>query len=276
MSALADVRWFVTATELHALLLEDELIKAWWPPYNRRQKRLLRYCQLSFTADPFPRLIVCGIPRQGDPAAPPSGAAFGPFPDARRAELLRDLVNEELGLRSCHRSEPDRTCIRVALGTCSAPCQGEISPAEYRKIVTVAASLFSGDAGELLERLRERMQRQSDALAFEQAARTRDVLVFFEHYLARARFLAQFCGGRTLVWGMAPRDHCWLFERGEPIASWARRSDDEDEATARHLLSAAPPNPADPTRLDARSYDRALVLLSWLAADRARRCFRSL
>lgn len=55
-----------------------------------------------------------------------------------------------------------------------APCQNKVTPQEYQEIVKQAELFLSGKQSELLKKIKEQMQKYSDSLQFEKAAKLRD------------------------------------------------------------------------------------------------------
>jgi excinuclease ABC subunit C len=69
-----------------------------------------------------------------------------------------------------------RPCLYYHIDQCLAPCAGKADPAEYAERVREARLFLEGRDEELHAVLRERMDTASRALAFERAARYRDML----------------------------------------------------------------------------------------------------
>ena len=55
-----------------------------------------------------------------------------------------------------------------------APCQNLVTPEEYKAIVKQAELFLSGKQSELMEQIKKQMQKYSDSLQFEKAAKLRD------------------------------------------------------------------------------------------------------
>ena len=55
-----------------------------------------------------------------------------------------------------------------------APCQNKVTPEEYKGIVKQAELFLSGKQSELMKQIKEQMQKYSDSLQFEKAAKLRD------------------------------------------------------------------------------------------------------
>lgn len=62
---IESVEWIPCETELHALILEDELIKRFRPQYNSRLKNCLKYVYVRFDDAPFPAPSLVEAARAG-------------------------------------------------------------------------------------------------------------------------------------------------------------------------------------------------------------------
>ncbi|HOC90007.1 MAG TPA: GIY-YIG nuclease family protein [bacterium] len=128
-----ELSWLETNSELYALLLEDQLIKAHWPAGNVRQKEYLEYAWLAFSAEALPRLQVIDARQRGQFAA-----VFGPFHDLYHARDMADLVQMRFRLRTCTAVRTEG-CLQGEMRKCSAPCRAPAAEERYRLAVTRAA-----------------------------------------------------------------------------------------------------------------------------------------
>jgi len=67
-----------------------------------------------------------------------------------------------------------RPCLEYQIERCTAPCVGLISEEDYAIDVRDTLMFLDGDGGQLIEALAQRMEKASDNLEFERAARYRD------------------------------------------------------------------------------------------------------
>jgi len=73
---------------------------------------------------------------------------------------------------------------------CLAPCCGLFTASQYRKIVTEATLFLEGRSGRLVRQLRSRMERASEGLDFEEAARIRNKISAIETTLEKQRIVS--------------------------------------------------------------------------------------
>ena len=161
----------VTASEIEALLLEQNLIKRHRPRYNVLLKDDKSFPFIHLTAHEYPRLEFF----RGSRKEP--GRFFGPYPStvATRESLL--LLQKLFCIRPCEDTffaNRSRPCLQYQIQRCSAPCVGLISKEAYAQDVSDATRVLEGRNDEVIADLRRRMDAAADRLRFEAAARLRD------------------------------------------------------------------------------------------------------
>ena len=144
VDVIAGLDFIVTDTEVEAFILEDTLIKRHQPKYNIDLKDSKSYAYIHIPDEPYPRIHVARGP-DGD------GRYYGPFVSARESDDLLRLLKRLFGLRPCRRL-PRRPCRRAHIGSCSAPCTGNISEEDYQERVRRAEAVLKGDIAGLSRR----------------------------------------------------------------------------------------------------------------------------
>ena len=162
----------VTHTENEALILESNLIKEYRPRYNIlfRDGKSYPYIFISSEHD-YPRF------RYHRGSLKARGRYFGPYPGAGAVKRTLNLIQKLFLIRSCEDSvfaNRSRPCLQYQIKRCSAPCVGLVSKDDYARDVEHAMLFLEGKNEQVIGALTEPMQRASDALEFEQAARLRD------------------------------------------------------------------------------------------------------
>jgi excinuclease ABC subunit C len=204
----------VTASEIEALLLEQNLIKRHRPRYNVLLKDDKSFPFIHLTAHEFPRLEFFRGSRKE------AGRFFGPFPStvATRESLL--LLQKLFWIRPCadtffaNRSRP---CLQYQIQRCSAPCVGLVTQEAYAQDVSDATRVLEGRNDEVIADLRRRMDVASGGLRFEEAARLRDQVGMLKQVQASQSVTRM--GGRdadAVAVASAGADHCVsvVFVRG--------------------------------------------------------------
>ena len=175
VSLIARFEYIVTDSELEALVLENNLIKENSPKYNTLLKDDKTYPYIKVTVgEDFPRILFSRQMKKD------KSKYFGPYSSAAAVKDTIELLNKLFWLRTCNRSLPrdignDRPCLNYHIKQCLAPCQGYVSKEEYRKQVAGALDFLNGNYRGILKDLETKMQEASAQLAFEDAARYRDL-----------------------------------------------------------------------------------------------------
>ena len=182
---VADIEFFVTATELEALVLECNLIKEHRPHFNVRLKDDKRYPYIKVNwQNPFPAIEVTREMRQ-------DGARYyGPFTNVQAVHQTLDFLRRVFPYLTCKRNiagEDQRACLYYHIKRCSGPCIGAISKEEYRASVWQTCLFLEGKTEEILEQLGDQMREAAERLDFEQAAFIRDQIAAIERVVARQR-----------------------------------------------------------------------------------------
>ncbi|HVT34123.1 MAG TPA: excinuclease ABC subunit UvrC [Nevskiaceae bacterium] len=161
----------VAATEDEALLLECNLIKDLAPRYNVMLRDDKSYPYLKITAHEYPRITFYRGARSGP------DQLYGPFASAYAVRESLQTLQKLFRLRPCSDSffsNRRRPCLQYQIKRCSAPCVRQVTPDDYARDVANAQRLLQGKEDELGRELGEQMERASESLEFELAARLRD------------------------------------------------------------------------------------------------------
>ena len=167
---IRDFSYVITGNELEALVLEANLIKQYKPHFNiiLRDDKNYPYLKLT-TNEEWPRLeVVRKIKKDGS-------LYFGPYIPAGGMWEALSFIRKNFHLRPCRYAldKPIRPCVQYQMGRCPAPCAGFIGRDEYLKTVEDVRLFLAGKKKNLLAGLEERMERFSEELRFEDAARIR-------------------------------------------------------------------------------------------------------
>ena len=141
-----------------------------------------RYNVLLRDDKSFPYILIAGghaaprlIKHRG--ARSIRGDYFGPFANAGAVVRTLNAMQRAFLLRTCSDSYYDnrtRPCLLYQIKRCSAPCTGEIAPADTPSWSTQARDFLSGRSRAIRQRLARDMTAAAETLDFEKAARLRD------------------------------------------------------------------------------------------------------
>lgn len=200
---IVNVEVTVTETELEALLLEQNLIKEYKPPYNilLRDDKSYPYIFLS-SNDEFPRLSFHrGAKRR-------KGEYFGPFPGVQAVRESMSFLQKTFRVRQCQDSffkNRSRPCLQYQIKRCNAPCVGLIEKDEYQRDVRHTQMFLTGENPSLMKELEQAMDKASSELAFEDAATYRDQIAAMRQ--VQAQQVIESGNGNIDVLGFAMEDN---------------------------------------------------------------------
>jgi excinuclease ABC subunit C len=171
---ICDIEFIVTDSENEALVLESNLIKAHQPHFNVLLKDDKKYPYLCITwSETYPRIFITRQRRLRSPL----DRFYGPYVDVGLLRRTLSLVKRVFPLRQrplpLHR---DRTCLNYDIGRCPGVCQQKIGSHDYHQTLRQVAMVFQGRNDDLMQLLREQMERYAERLDFEAAAAVRDQL----------------------------------------------------------------------------------------------------
>lgn len=176
VSQIDHFEYIVTDSELEALVLESNLIKEHRPKYNTMLKDDKTYPYIKVTlGEAYPRVLLARRMKKD------SSKYYGPFPTVGAVRDMIDLVHKAFLIRDCSRRLPEnqgkeRPCLYYHIGQCQAPCQGYITPEEYRKNVNRAVDFLNGNVRTIVEELKTKMAAASLEMRYEEAAACRDLI----------------------------------------------------------------------------------------------------
>lgn len=171
VSQIERLEYIITNTEVEALILESHLIKKYKPKYNILLKDDKKYPYFLITDEDFPRITIVRKKNMN----PEKGRYYGPYTDIRAMHATLDFLKKIFPLKQCKTPKfKDRPCLYYQIGRCMAPCQNKVTSEEYKNLVNQAELFLSGKQSELLKQIKEQMQKYSDSLQFEKAAKLRD------------------------------------------------------------------------------------------------------
>ena len=171
VSQIDHLEYIITNTEVEALILENHLIKKHKPRYNILLKDDKKYPYFLITDEDFPRISIVRKKNMN----PEKGRYYGPYTDIRAMHSTLDFLKKIFPLKQCKTPKfKDRPCLYYHIGRCMAPCQNKVTSEEYKNLVSQAELFLSGKQSELMKQLMEQIQKYSDSLQFEKAAKLRD------------------------------------------------------------------------------------------------------
>lgn len=169
VSHIADFEYIITANEIEALVLENNLIKKHKPPYNIMLKddKSYPFVRINIKQD-FPKVeVVRKLKNDG-------AKYFGPYMQGITSKDILQLVESAFCLRSCSHDlsrlpKSHRPCLNYHINRCLAPCDGHCSKEAYAKQIEGVISFLSGNDKKVAALLEEKMTAAAEREDFELA-----------------------------------------------------------------------------------------------------------
>ena len=162
----------VVNSETEAFLLENNFIKKYKPRYNVVMRDDKSYPFIFLSDHQHPRLSFHRGPQKK------KGEYFGPYPSAWSVRESLRSMQRIFPVRQCEDSyyrARSRPCLQYQMQRCSAPCvEGYVTDEEYKEQVNFARLFLKGKNQQVIGSLVEKMEKASESLNFEAAARYRD------------------------------------------------------------------------------------------------------
>jgi len=171
---IAEFEYIVTDNELESLVLENNLIKKYFPKYNVKLKDNKTYPYIKITSgEKFPRVFLTREHIKD------KSKYLGPYPSATAVRETLDAAHMIWPLRKCQKVFPrdinrERPCLNHHIGKCLAPCAGNVTEDEYAAVLEDALSFLNGKYAGILERFERQMSELAAEMEFEKAAEIRD------------------------------------------------------------------------------------------------------
>ncbi len=162
-------------TELEALILENELIKKYRPPFNvvMRDDKSYLYIRITTNED-FPRVLLARkVTKDG-------AKYFGPYASSGTVYEVLKLINRVFPLCTASSFKDKRACLNYHLKICPGVCVGKVKSRDYHKTIDQVVRFLQGNYPSVIRGLKKQMADLSDKKEFERAARIRDGLKAIE------------------------------------------------------------------------------------------------
>ncbi len=213
VSAIEDIEFIVTETEIEALILENNLIKKHKPRYNILLKDSKTHPYIRVTMkERYPRLEKVRKVSFRD-----GNLYFGPFPNEYDLTRIVDLLSRNFrlctskkGFAAAAPGKKIRPCLKYHLGICQGICQGAVTPEEYSVSIHKAVEVLSGRSDPDFTGLEKQLKSLADSFRFEEAAEVRDTLTALRRFFENQK--VEFVKPLNLdFWGMCEANDRLIF-----------------------------------------------------------------
>ncbi|MGI6711823.1 MAG: GIY-YIG nuclease family protein [Bacillota bacterium] len=189
-------KYFVTDTELDALINECRLIKKIKPRYNRLMKNSGKYIYIKISCEQYPKVIK--VNEKADDEA----QYFGPFTSPHRVDAVLQYLNESYPIRKCPNPglvKRPNGCLYQQLGSCLGVCTGQVTPEIYRIHIENICRLLNGNDAAAVPALLKKLDRAVEHLNFEKAAQYREYFFGLKHIFAKQRLIHSASKNRNIL-----------------------------------------------------------------------------
>ena len=182
------IEYIVVASEVDALLLENNLIKKLQPRYNVMLKDDKTYPWICIKNERFPRVFSTrNIVKDGS-------EYFGPYSSTRSMKVLLELIKQLYPLRSCKfnlteeniNNSKFKVCLDYHIKKCLGPCEGLQNEQDYIQSVTEIRNILKGNTRSIIQPLKTQMQDFAANFEFEKAQEIKEKLEALENYQSKS------------------------------------------------------------------------------------------
>ena len=160
-------------SELEALLIEAELIRAYQPQFNVLLKDDKSNLYIQVTDEIFPKVLK--VRKREIDTKQLKGTILGPFPSAYKVtEVLKIARSIFPWCNQSSASKYTKPCFYYHIDLCPGACTEEISPEEYQENITELILFLRGKKKTVLTNLQQKMKAAVVLEKFEKAAKLRD------------------------------------------------------------------------------------------------------
>lgn len=195
---IADIEYTIASSELEALVLETNLIKAFRPRYNVLMKDDKNFAYIKITTEEdYPRILIVRKVLKD------KAKYFGPKTTASRIYSTLNILRKIFPFRTCQLQIEDLgpapegdinkkrivkvtkagikyPCLDLHIKRCLAPCVGKPDKEEYRQLIKKIIEFLEGKYQHIVEELKKQMLVAAKNKRFEQAAKIRDKILSIE------------------------------------------------------------------------------------------------
>ena len=193
VSKIWDISYTVVNTEEDALLLENSLIKKYYPRYNVLLKDGKTYPSICITKEYFPRVFKTrNINKK-------FGTYYGPYSHVTSMETILDLINKLYKPRTCRfpitkegiEEKKYKPCLEFYIHNCDGPCIGKQSYEDYQEKIRQAREILKGNTREIRKMLYEQMAAKAAELKFEEAELLKRKYIMVDNFCSKSEVVSQ-------------------------------------------------------------------------------------
>jgi excinuclease ABC subunit C len=168
------IRTQVLKSELQALLIEAELIRAHQPFYNSLLKDDKSRLYLFFTKEDYPKLLRLRKTDLKKKQYQKPLAILGPFASAYKVDELLKIVRPIFPWCNKKNKKENKACLYYHLELCPGACCNKIDPQSYQDNIKQLILFLRGQNRDLTKQLTKEMKSLAKAENFEEAQKIKN------------------------------------------------------------------------------------------------------
>jgi len=185
---IADIKTIVVASEIEALLLENNLIKKYQPKYNIMLKDDKTYPWICIKKERFPRIFSTrNIVKDGS-------EYFGPYASVKMMNTILELIRNLYPLRNCNYNLSEnnindkkfKVCLEYHIGNCKGACINEQTEEAYNASIVEIKSIIKGNINSVTKHLKPLMKKYAENLEYEKAHVLKEKIETLEKYQSKS------------------------------------------------------------------------------------------
>ena len=246
VSEIADFDYIVVSSETESLILEINLIKKHDPKFNILLRDDKTYPYIELTMEKVPRLLIVRNAHKKKKKT----RLFGPYPNVYAARKVVNLLNRLYPLRKC-KTYQKRPCLYFHIGQCLGYCTNNVPQDKVELMEKEIVSFFKGNNDIVTNKLKDEINKESEALHFEKALELKNLLDDINVILVKQKIEVNDNIDRDIFGYFSDGNYLSVFVffvRGSRIAGHHHQIipliDDEGEELTRYI---------------AKFYDKALI-----------------
>ncbi|HWR62024.1 MAG TPA: UvrB/UvrC motif-containing protein [Clostridia bacterium] len=182
---LKDFDYILTDTEFEAFMLECRLIKELSPQYNRVMNNQRSYCYVRLGAgERIPDIAIADEPEDSD-----GDIWFGPYTSRNTVERALQGIKETCRILCTGASQKPSSCLNYSLGLCLGTCSPDFPREQCLAIQDRVVKLLNGTDKSIITEMKQNMNRASEQLNFEKAAKYRDYIRAVNYMVGKSKVI---------------------------------------------------------------------------------------
>ncbi|MCK4331319.1 MAG: excinuclease ABC subunit UvrC [Dehalococcoidia bacterium] len=275
-ASISDFESIFTDSEQEALILECTLIKKYRPRYNVSLKddKTFPYLKIDLDND-WPRVRITRRFRKD------GGKYFGPFASAGSVRRTLRLIRKIFPFRSCNKAitgKDSKPCLEYHIHRCSGPCIGAVSKEDYDEVIRQVILFLEGKQELVVRELKDKMEKASQQLQFEEAALLRDQIQATEAVIEGQKIAATVMGEQDVIALAQAKDLAYveiffirdnrLIGRDHLLVDGVRDEEPSQIMTSFVKQYYASTSSIPPVILLQYPIDEPAVIIEWLSSQR--------